>query len=119
MKKLSLLLGLIFLSSISYAAEIESSGPMRKLQRGFVNVALSPMEISNEMAEEKSENFGTFWPSWIPGLARGSVFTVGRALAGVYDIVTFPLPLPKDYAPLIQPEFAWDHFKTSPTVQNR
>ncbi len=29
---------------------------MRKLQRGFVNIVLSPMEISTELAKEEAQN---------------------------------------------------------------
>lgn len=118
-KKLLLLLAVFSLVQSSFAAELEEAGPLRKLQRGFVNVALSPMELSNELATEKHENADQMPPSWMTGTVRGIAFMAGRALAGVYDIATFPLPLPKEYRPLIEPEFPWDHLKTSPTVQNR
>jgi len=120
MKKLLLIAAILTSVSIpSYAAELAESGPIRKLQRGFLNIALSPMEISNELAVEKHENHDQMPPSWMTGLVRGIGFTAGRALAGVYDIVTFPIPFPKEYGPIIQPELPWDKMKTSPTVQTR
>jgi putative exosortase-associated protein (TIGR04073 family) len=92
------------------AAQIAAEGtPVRKLQRGFLNIALSPIEISNELAKEKKVESAI--PSWFfTGLGRGGAFMVGRALAGVYDMVTAPFPLPSGYAPLVYPEFAWEHF---------
>lgn len=89
-------------------AEIQSEGTMqRKLQRGFLNVALSPIEISNELSKEVRND--TFPPSWIAGLGRGSIYAVGRALVGVYEMVTFAIPYPANYKPVLQPEFAWQH----------
>ena len=110
MKKLVLLAAVLLVSQSVFAAEVESSGPLRKLQRGFVNIALSPMEISSELAKEKEENSDQMLPRWMSGSVRGVAYTGGQALAGVYDIVTFPLPFPKEYGPIVQPEFHWDHF---------
>lgn len=109
MKKLLLLAAVLLVSQSAFAVETESSGPLRKLQRGFVNIALSPMEISTELAKEKNDNADQMLPSWMSGSVRGVAFMGGRALAGVYDIVTFPIPLPKEYGPLVQPEFPWEH----------
>ena len=89
-------------------AEIQGEGtPQRKLQRGFLNVALCPFEISNELSKEVRND--TFPPSWVAGLGRGVCYTVGRALVGVYEMVTFPIPYPAHYKPVLSPEFPWEH----------
>ena len=119
MKNIFVLVLLMLLAQPLSAAEMESPGPLRKLQRGFLNIALSPMELTNELAIEKHENDDQMPPSWMTGTVRGIAFTAGRALAGVYDIATFPIPFPKEYGPIVQPELPWDKLKTSPTVQNR
>ena len=94
------------MAAVAPEAEIQGEGtPLRKLQRGFLNIALSPFELSNELSKEVKNN--TVPPSWVAGLGRGSIYTVGRALVGVYEMVTFPLPLPANYKPVIQPEFPW------------
>ena len=98
------------------AAEVEIQGegtPQRKLQRGFLNVALSPIEISNELSKEVRHD--TFPPSWVAGLGRGSMFAVGRALVGVYEMVTFPIPYPAKYKPVLSPEFPWELAPASKT----
>ena len=109
MKKILVMLSIfVFSASFLYAAEIEREGtPARKLQRGFVNIVLSPLEISNELAKEIKND--TMPPSWAIGFGRGAIFTVGRALAGVYDMITFPIPYPAEYKPIINPEFPWQH----------
>ena len=108
------LLALLVFSLPLMAAEVEIQGegtPQRKLQRGFLNVALSPIEISNELSKEVRND--TAPPSWFAGLGRGSIYAVGRALVGVYEMVTFPIPLPAHYKPVLQPEFAWQHLLSS------
>ena len=75
-------------------------------------MALSPIEISNQLAKEKKND--TIPPSWLTGFGRGAVFMVGRALVGVYEIVTAPIPYPKDYQPVLYPEFAWEHLPEEP-----
>ncbi len=115
MKKTTLLFILLFtvpLLSLQ-AAEIEPQGtPLRKLQRGALDIALSPIEISNELAKEKTHD--TFPPSWVLGFARGSFFMLGRIAAGACEIVTFPFPIPAGYAPILEPEFAWQHLEQTP-----
>ncbi len=117
MKRLTLLLILtcaLQFAGLAGAAEIaENKGPIRKIQRGFVNIALSPIEISTEMAKEKTTD-GVI-PSWFTGMGRGIFYMAGRMLAGGYDLVTFPLPLPAGYEPLVYPEFPWEHFKSEKT----
>jgi putative exosortase-associated protein (TIGR04073 family) len=88
-------------------AKIAGEGtPIRKLQRGFLNVALSPIDLSAEF--QKEQNRETFPPSWFLAIGRGSCYMVGRALTGVYEMVTFLVPYPADYAPVLYPEFTWE-----------
>ncbi len=95
------------MADVAPEAEIQGEGTcLRKLQRGFLNVALSPFELSNELSKEVRND--TFPPSWVAGLGRGACYTVGRALVGVYEMVTFPIPYPADYKPVLQPEFPWE-----------
>lgn len=95
-----------------FAAELENSGtPLRKLQRGFLNVALSPWELAHELSQNKKTD--SLVPTWFGGIGRGSLYTVGRALTGVYEMVSFPIPAPANYEPVLQPEFAWQHFESS------
>ena len=112
LKSLAVMFVLLTSSTVLQATEIEREGTMcRKLQRGFLNFALSPIELSNELAKEKLTN--TLPPSWFAGLGRGAWFTLGRALTGVYEMVTFPIPYPANYRPILKPEFAWQHLPSA------
>lgn len=100
---------LMIASMACWATEIENEGtPLRKLQRGFLNVALSPVEISNQLSVSQKERNDTLPPNWVSGLGRGIAYTLGRALVGVYEMVTFPLPYPANYQPVLKPEFPWE-----------
>lgn len=92
----------------AYATEIESAGtPARKLQRGFLNIALSPIELTQQVAqEEKSE----VEPTWLFGGMRGVLFMVGRTMVGLYEMATFVLPTPGNYKPIVYPEFLWEYW---------
>jgi putative exosortase-associated protein (TIGR04073 family) len=94
------------MAAVAAEAEIKADGTcLRKLQRGFLNVALCPFDISNELSKEVRND--TIPPSWFAGLGRGACYMVGRALVGVYEMVTFPIPYPAKYKPVLSPEFPW------------
>lgn len=93
----------------AFSAQLENQGtPARKLQRGFLNIALCPWELVRELSIDKKSEHAV--PTWMTGIGKGSVYTVGRALAGFYDLLTFPVPYPGNYEPVVMPEFAWEHF---------
>lgn len=105
----SVFVGAFLGTPVLSAAELAAEGTAaRKFQRGIANMALAPVEISNRMKIEANDKTSQFEPKWLKGVFLGAFFTFGRACAGVYDAVTAPLPWPKNYAPLIYPEFPWD-----------
>lgn len=90
------------------AAEIEPEGTAsRKLQRGFLNVALSPIAFTQAIQDERRRK--TPEPSWLFGALRGSVVAVGRGLIGVMEIVTAPFEVVPNREPLVEPEFSWSY----------
>ena len=112
MEKRTVLILLIFLTVFARgvaAAELEPEGtPLRKFQRGLLDIILSPIDISTQMAKDKSSE--QFIPTWATGFGLGTCFAAGRILAGVYEVATFPIPFPARYEPVVLPEFAWEHF---------
>ena len=74
-----------------------------KFGRGLSNTAFGWFEIINEIGNE-SDRHGPFI-GVTSGLIRGSVFGIGRTLAGIAEIITFPWPNGKrGYAPIVLPE---------------
>jgi len=95
------------------AATAEASGPYyktstaarvtRKFTRGVFNVALGFVEIPKAINEDarKVDWFTGFWT----GLCKGTGRMLERAGVGVYEIISFPVPCPEKYEPIILPEF--------------
>ena len=77
-----------------------------KLGRGITNTAFGWFEVINEVGNE-SDRQGP-WIGFPSGLIRGAVYGMVRTVAGVYEIVTFPLPNgKKGYKPIVLPVTPW------------
>ncbi len=111
MKKLYALIvvvALVLAASPAWAQGSSSSladqPPIQKLGRGFMNILDAPVEIPGTMirqSEEKGAAKGMF-----EGFFFGAVNTVKRAAVGVYEVVTFPFPIPEGYEPILdEPKF--------------
>ena len=74
-----------------------------KLQRGLTNIFTGWFEIPNNMSVGTSKH--DFVSAFFIGLPKGCGMAIVRTAAGAYDTATFLLPLPKDYKPLLEPEF--------------
>lgn len=95
------------------SAEIADEGTAaRKLQRGFLNIVLSPMEFSTSIQEANQGDYAGF--SWVYGTITGVFETAARALVGVYELVTAPFPIPANYKPVLSPEFPWQYLPETP-----
>lgn len=74
-----------------------------KLFRGIANAATGWMEIPKQVSliwQDRGPGMGLSW-----GLLKGVAYAVARSTAGGYEIITFPLPVPEEYHPLMQPEY--------------
>jgi len=80
----------------------------RKLERGGSNLLLGGMEMARCLREPDQ---GQFYMPWIVGLGKGFYYTGRRTLVGVYEVLSFPIPVPQDYLPVIEPEFPWEYPK--------
>ena len=84
--------------------------PIHKLGRGAVNLLTGWIEIPKQLQQ------GTLEENPVAGAGRGLLRGVGLALlrvgVGLYEGVTFPLPLPSaygsPYAPMELPDYAWE-----------
>jgi len=97
--KLIFIIVIILVFGINTAAD---AGPFEKLGRGIANSLTGWIEIFTTTYESSKENGMT---GIVSGIPEGIVKALVRSLAGVYEIVTFPLPVPADYKSIIEPEF--------------
>jgi len=107
------------------AFEKASNGPIRKLGRGFSNTIFGALEIPYRVYQTNLDSGGL--SAWTFGLFKGITYFMGREVLGVFEIVTFPVPMPGcsteryspgwGYGPIMQPEWIftfesnpWDFF---------
>jgi putative exosortase-associated protein (TIGR04073 family) len=76
-----------------------------KLGAGFANVVLGPAELPKNVINTTNE--GNLALGLTAGVLKGVLHMLGRAMAGVVDVMTFPLPT----EPLTTPQYVWDDFK--------
>ena len=97
--------------SVAGAASLAAQGTReRKFQRGLLNTAFAPVEISYALSDKLAKG-ETLPPGWIGnGILRGTYFALLRAVSGIYDILTTPFPCPMEYKPILRHrEFALQH----------
>lgn len=96
----------LLLAFVGLMAECaEAEGPITKLGRGLANTLTGWYEIPKEMmsvTETDGDMKGLFVAPFV-GLWKGLV----RTGAGLYEILTFPIPLPADYEPVVYPEYVF------------
>jgi putative exosortase-associated protein (TIGR04073 family) len=86
-----------------YREGTQANKMFHKLGRGAVNTLTGWIEIPKNMAKQW-RNYDPF-TGIIVGGVEGAAWGVGRTATGLYDMVTFCLPIPEDYQPLMEPEF--------------
>ncbi len=88
-------------------ANTRVNGIFHKLGRGIANIVTCPLELLRVpmIVSRKDGNLA----GWSVGVVKGAAQTIGRGVAGVYEVLTFYAEIPDDYAPLIKPEFVWAH----------
>jgi len=95
----------VALMILNIASDSYAQNMGRKFFRGLGNIATGWFELPKNLYTSTKEHD---WASGtIIGFAKGFWMTAVRTAVGAYDTVTFPFPVPKDYEPVIEPEFAF------------
>ena len=92
----------IFISS-SFVSDAFAQSPVKKLGRGLANVFTGFLELPANIVDVADEE--GFIGAMSYGLVKGIAMTFLRTGVGVYETVTFLIPLPWDYEPILEPEF--------------
>ena len=103
----SILKGMIIavavLMVLSIATASYAQDPAKKLGRGLANILTGWIELPKNIYDTSVEDNPL--AGLTIGLAKGIGMTIVRTGAGIYEVVTFPFPIPDDYAPVLEPEF--------------
>ncbi len=90
-----------------YVSGTYVEGATRKLGRGLANVVTAPLELIRQPYYISQEEGGLAGATY--GLLGGAWWGLYRGLTGIYDVVTFCIPVPPDFRSLIKPEFIYAH----------
>lgn len=113
----SLALGLLFslLLPLSAAAQETDSTPAKvglKAFRGLSNTVLGLVtEIPRTMYYDSAEEGPAY--GLTVGFWEGIALGLGRTVVGVYELVTFPIPFPEEYKPVLAPGDPFAEGKTT------
>ena len=108
------LLSLVLLASLSCAATDDSGkscteqNAWRKLGRGFANLLCGIVEVPNQISQTTAKLGGGAGCTY--GVGKGFARWFGREFVGVYEIITFPIPAPHGYGPIMTPEFPTEEY---------
>ena len=112
-KVLGLLLVFALLLPFRALAETDEApqgqNALRKFGRGLANVLFGIVEVPNQITKVTSEQGGGAGATY--GVGKGIYRWFGREFTGLYDIVTFPVPVPKGYKPIMHPEFPVEDYE--------
>lgn len=92
---------IIIMMSLSLCQPAYAGGPVEKLGRGIQNILFSPKEFLNTYDHTSEDR--SFLEAATMTLFYGTAFTVTRIVVGAYEVVTFPIPLPQGYEPVMDP----------------
>ncbi len=87
-----------------YAADRFES-MLNKLGRGMTNIVTGILELPYAIDTELDE--GGIYKGIPFGIIKGLVRSAVRVGAGLYEFISFPIELPEDYLPILEPEFVF------------
>ena len=102
MKKI-FLVSVLFLSLFLPHSLVFADDGWIKLGRGLGNVFFGVFEIVNQPAQmAKTQR----WPiALFGGVPKGIVYAIARTGVGIYEVFTFPFPIPSGYKTIMEPDF--------------
>lgn len=101
MIQIAMIVGMI----IALTAPVHAQDPFTKLGRGVANTLTGWLEIPKGVHTTANET--NAFVGMTGGLAKGLGAGLVRTAAGLYETFTFPLPVPQNYASVIEPEYVF------------
>jgi len=89
---------------------------LHKLGRGLAGMTTGFLELPGNIVAVNRDQGGA--AAATVGFARGLGMIPVREVVGVYEFVTSPIPVPRDYRPIIAPEYPWQYFEGAPPARS-
>ena len=100
-KKISIVLGIVTLALMNPVSGICADDAFTKLGRGLSNITTSIGELYTQPLLLSKDNEASI--AFFGGFSKGLAIMLAREVVGIYEVITFPFPLPKGYRPIIEP----------------
>ncbi len=97
--------GIAAMFLLSIAAVCFASDPFTKLGRGVANTLTGWVELPKNIYKTSVDE--NAFAGLTLGVAKGAGMTIVRTGAGIFEIATFPFPLPEDYRAILEPEYVF------------
>jgi putative exosortase-associated protein (TIGR04073 family) len=98
---------IVLLLIASFATPGYCDGPIKKLGRGVCNILFCPVELFMQISNVNRCDGPMAGITY--GVAKGIVMVLVRGTVGVYETMTFPIPMPSCYRPILtEPEFIFE-----------
>ena len=97
--------GIVVIFVLALATACFASDPFTKLGRGVANTLTGWVELPKNIYKTSVDE--NAFAGMTLGLAKGAGMTIVRTGAGIYEIATFPFPLPENYKPILEPEYVF------------
>ena len=99
---------LIVVACISLCVTSRAQDMGEKFKRGVVNTACGVLEVPGCVTDMTAKNGALM--GYTVGFFKGVGMIPVRTLLGVYELLTFYVPAPKDYQPVIKPDTPFNYF---------
>ena len=96
---------IIFILMLSPTTTCFANDAFTKLGRGVANALTGWVEVPKNIYRVSVDE--NAFAGVTLGLAKGAGMTIVRTGAGIYEVATFPFPLPQDYKPILEPEYVF------------
>ena len=94
-----------------FAEELVAPRAAQKAIRGMANAGLGVVvEVPKTVYYDTLED-GPLYGLTV-GVLEGLSWGIARTLTGIYEMVTFPFPVPEKYRPIYQPQYPFEVGKT-------
>lgn len=107
MRLRSCLLSVLLSASVVLASEsvCHAEDAFNKLGRGVANAFTGWIELPKSVYTKSNEQNAVSGAT--VGLAEGVGMAIIRTGAGIFDVITFPFPVPEKYKPVLEPEYVF------------
>lgn len=96
---------LMVIIALGVAENAHASDAFTKLGRGVANAFTGWVELPKNIVKISQDENAL--AGCTLGVAKGAGMTIVRTGTGIYEMATFPFPVPENYKPILEPEYVF------------